>query len=271
MKRPLNIASRTVLRNFVTLCILVFGLAPISGVFGEEAATTFALPPHILAFKPGETLKYNVSWSNILTAGTAIMEVKGETMPDGRRVLDFIVTGHSTGMVGRIFPVTDTAVSVFDPVFMHSLSYSLKEKYGKKERLRVVVFDRTQRTAISTLNNDPPATVDVPEQVQDALSSLYYLRTRKDIEIGKTIVIDVLDSEKNWSVEFQILGREKLKTPMGEFSTIRVRTYPKYKGVFMNKGEVFIWLTDDSRKVPVLMKSKLKVGSFVLTLTEMKL
>jgi hypothetical protein len=271
MKLPLNITPRTVVRSFVALCILAFGLTPTSGVFSEEAPATVALPPGILAFQPGEILKYNVSWSNIITAGTAIMEVKGETMPDGRRVLDFIVTGRSTGLVGNIYPVADTAVSVFDPLIMQSLSYSLKENYGKRERRRVVVFDRAQRTVISTLNNDPPATLDVPEQVQDGLSSLYYLRTREDLETGRIIVIDVLDSEKNWSVEFQVLGREKLKTPLGEFSTIKVRTYPKYKGVFLNKGEVFIWLTDDRRKVPVLMKSKLSVGAFVLTLAEMKL
>jgi hypothetical protein len=154
---------------------------------------------------------------------------------------------------------------------MQSLSYSLRENYGKKERRRVVVFDHAQGTVISTLNNDPPATLDIPEQVQDALSSLYYLRTREDLETGRTIVINVLDSEKNWSVEFQVLGRERLKTSLGEFRTIKVRTYPRYKGVFLNKGEVFIWLTDDSRKVPVLLKSKLNVGAFVLTLAEMKL
>jgi hypothetical protein len=271
MKRPLNIAPRTVVRNFVALCILAFGLAPISGVFSGEVPSAVSLQPHILAFKAGETLTYDVSWSNIISAGTVTMEVKGKTLPDGKSVLEFNVMGHSTGLVDSLYPVTETALSVFDPLVMQSLSYSLKEKYGKKERRRVVVFDRAQKTVISTLNNDPPATLDVPEQVQDGLSSLYYLRTREDLETGKTIVIDVLDSEKNWSVEFQVLGRESLKTPRGEFSTIKVRTYPKYKGVFMNKGEVFIWLTDDRKKVPVLIKSHLKVGSFVLTLTEMKL
>jgi hypothetical protein len=269
MKRSFNIAFRTVLRNVAALCVLAVGLAPISGVIGEEvpAAVSF---PNILAFKPGEILKYDVSWSNILTAGTAIMEVKEETRPDGKSVLAFNVTGHSTGLVGSLYPVTEAAQSVFDPLIMKSLSYSLKEDYGKKKRQRVVVFDHAQRTVISTLNNDPPKTLDVPEQVQDGLSSLYYLRTREDLETGRTIVINVLDSEKNWSVEFQVLGREKLKTPMGEFSTIKVRIYPKYKGVFLNKGEVFLWLTDDSRKIPVLIKSKLKVGAFMLTLAEMK-
>jgi hypothetical protein len=84
------------------------------------------------------------------------------------------------------------------------------------------------------------------------------------------MVIDVHDSGKNWAVEVQTLGKEKVKTRAGEFATIKVRTYPKHEGVFMNKGVVFIWLTDDSRKVPVLMKSTLKVGSFVFTLTDMK-
>jgi len=270
MKHLMHISSRTVLRNFVVLCILTFGLAPPSSVFSEEAPTAVSFQPLTLAFQPGETLMYNVSWSNILTAGTAVMEVKDKTLPDGKSVLEFIVTGRSTGVVGKIYPVTETAMSVFDPFSMQSLSYSVREQYGKKVRRRVVVFDREQRTVISKLNDDTPVTVDVPDQVQDCLASLYYLRTREDLAIGKIIVIDVLDSEKNWSVEFQVLGREKLKTLLGEFSTIKVRTYPKYKGAFQNKGEVFIWLTDDSRKVPVLIKSKLKVGSFVLTLAEMK-
>ena len=57
---------------------------------------------------------------------------------------------------------------------------------------------------------------------------------------------------------------------MGEFNTIKVRTYPKYEGVFMHKGEIFMWLTDDYRKIPVLMKSTIAIGSIVATLTEMK-
>jgi len=89
--------------------------------------------------------------------------------------------------------------------------------------------------------------------------------------VGKPITIEVHDSGKNWSVEIQTLGREKMKTPAGEFATIKVRTFPKYEGVFMNKGEIFVWLTDDNRKVPVIMKSTISIGSIVSTLTNMKL
>jgi hypothetical protein len=110
----------------------------------------------------------------------------------------------------------------------------------------------------------------VPERVQDALSSLYYVRTRKDFVAGKPIVVDVHDSGKTWVVEIQTLGRERITTPAGEFDTIKVMTHPRYEGVFMHKGEIIIWLTDDMRKIPVLMKSTISIGSIVATLTEIQ-
>jgi hypothetical protein len=94
---------------------------------------------------------------------------------------------------------------------------------------------------------------------------------QEDFTIGKTHVINVHDSGKNWSVEVNTLSRERVKTPAGEFDTIKVKTFPRYEGVFMNKGEIFIWLTDDSRKIPVLMKSTIAIGSIMSTLTKMSL
>ncbi len=235
-----------------------------------EEHTIASAPRGIQAFHPGETLIYDISWSKIISAGIATMEVKDETMPDGKEGLRFVVTGHSVGLVDKIFPVNDSVQSVFDPRLMQSLSYSLRESFGRKKRLRVVEFDHEQKTAVSRLNEDPPETLALPDQVQDGLSALYYLRTREEFILGKHIDIDVLDSGKIWSVEIYILSREKVTTPAGEFDTIKVKTYPKYKGVFQNKGEVFIWLTDDSRKIPVLMKSKLAFGSFVFNLTNIK-
>ena len=63
------------------------------------------------------------------------------------------------------------------------------------------------------------------------------------------------------------MGREKVKTPAGEFDTIKVKAY---KGFLMSEGEVNIWLTDDARKIPVLIQSKVKVGSIMFTLKELK-
>jgi Protein of unknown function (DUF3108) len=253
------------------LCVLTLGLMLVPQVFSAEERSSAVIPAPTPAFMLGETLTYRISWSNIVTAGTAVMEVVGDKMPSGRKVLRFIASTHSVGVVDAVYPVNDRVESIFDPQIMQSLSFSLSENHGKRTRRRSLTFDHTGRTVVSRLNNDPPQTLTIPDPVQDALSSLFYLRTRKDFTIGRTHVIEVHDSGKNWSVEVQTLAREKVKTPAGEFDTIKVKTFPKYEGVFMNKGEIFIWLTDDSRKIPVLMKSTIAIGSIMSTLTDMKL
>jgi Protein of unknown function (DUF3108) len=253
----------------VVLWLLLLVAAPVFKTLGANEIIASSLP-HIEAIQSGETLVYDVSWSNIVAAGTVVMEVQDDKLPDGKDVFKFVVIGRSSGVVGKFFKVYDAVQSVFDPRDMQSLTYNIEENYGKKKKRRALIFDHAHKTVVSRVNDDPPETLVVPEHVQDALSSFYYLRVVENYKTDKTIVFDVYDSGKIWTVEVYTMGREIVKTPAGEFSTVKIRTYPKYQGVFMNKGEVFIWLTDDSRKVPVLMKSKLAVGSFVFTLREMQ-
>ena len=263
--------ARRRLGYVIALCFLTLGLMLVPRVFSAEVRTTAAIPHRIQAFKPGEKLTYEISWSNIVTAGTAVLEVNEEKLPNGRIACKFIATSRSVGVVDKVYPVNDRVQSIFDPQIMQSLSFNLSESHGKRKRRRGLVFDHAGRTVVSTLNNDPPQSLTIPDPVQDALSSLFYLRTLEDFTNGKIHVIAVHDGGKNWSIEVQTLGREKVKTPAGEFNTIKVKTFPKYEGVFMNKGEIFIWLTDDGRKIPVLMKSTISIGSIMTTLTDMKL
>jgi hypothetical protein len=271
MMNATNAFRRSGLRGRpVALCLLALGLLLNPGGLRAEEQPAVSRQPRSEALRPGEILTYDISWSNIVTAGTATMEIKEGTQSNGKQVLRFIVTTHSAGLVDKFYPVNDRLESVFDPGTMQSLTFSLNESHGKKTRRRELIFDPVNKTVISTLNDDPPALLTIADRTQDALSSIYYLRTRDDFIVGKAIIIPVHDSGKNWSVEVQTLGREKVKTPAGEFATIKVRTFPRYEGVFMNKGEIFIWLTDDSRRVPVLMKSTIAIGSIVSTLTKME-
>jgi hypothetical protein len=256
------------MRHPAAWCTLV--LVFLSGPVSAEEPAVAAPQTRSEALLPGEILTYDISWSDFVTAGTAVMEIKEETPPNGTSVLRFTATTHSLGLVDKFYRVNDRLESVFDPAIMQSIKFSLNQRHGKKKRHRELVFDPANKNVVAKQNDDPPVTVPVPDQVQDSLSSLYYLRTRDDFTVGEPITIQVHDSGKNWSVEVQTLGREKVKTPAGEFATIKVRTFPKYEGVFMNKGEIFIWLTDDSRKVPVLMKSTISIGSIVSTLTKME-
>jgi hypothetical protein len=222
------------------------------------------------AFSVGEKLTFSVSWSSIIEAGTAVLEVKKGNDVEGRPTYELLSKTRSVGVLDLFYPVRDTVESVIDACGLYSLSFRLQESHGKKKRQRTMDYDRDKGIVRVTVNNGTPTIYSVPDRIQDALSSLYYVRTRDDFVTGKSIVVDVHDGDKTYAVEVEVMGKEHIKTPAGEFDTIKVKTYPKYEGVFMNKGEIFMWLTDDARKIPVLMKSEISIGSIVATLVNIQ-
>jgi hypothetical protein len=45
-----------------------------------------------------------------------------------------------------------------------------------------------------------------------------------------------------------------------------IRPILQSEGIFARTGDLHIWLTDDERRIPVMMKSKVKIGSITATL-----
>ncbi len=66
----------------------------------------------------------------------------------------------------------------------------------------------------------------------------------------------------------QVLRRETVKVPAGEFDTIVVRPIIKTGGIYSEDGEAEVFITDDEWRIPVLLKSKLKVGTLSMEMTE---
>ncbi len=258
------------MRQGMLVAIIVFAVAGGVSAEPQQPPASHNIKTVNHAFAPGEKLTFSVSWSTIIEAGIATLEVKAGKTEDGRPTYELLSSTHSVGVLELVFPVRETVQSIIDAQELYSLEFHLKESQGKRKRQRDMIFDQTSHTVSESVNNDRPETFSVPSAVQDAFSSLYYVRTRADVVVGKTILVDVHEGGKNFAVEIQVLGREKVKTPAGEFNTIKVRTYPKYEGVFTHKGEIYIWFTDDGRKIPVLMKSTISIGSIVATLTKME-
>ena len=67
-----------------------------------------------------------------------------------------------------------------------------------------------------------------------------------------------------------MLGRERIRVPAGTFDCIVIEPMLKAGGIFKNKGRLVIWITDDDRRIPVLMRSKLLIGSISVVLQEAK-
>jgi uncharacterized protein DUF3108 len=262
--------GRVVKKVLPLLCALLFlaQQATADPEPGQKPIHNVATVNH--AFSAGERLTYLISWSDIIDAGTAVMEVREEKQTDGKKVYRLVSTAHSSGLVSKFYKVNDMIESIIDSERLCSLSYRSDQSHGKRKKKRSMTFNQAEGTVVVVDADGKQDTYSTPPGILDPLSSLYYVRTRQDLIVGKPIFVDVHDDDKNWAVEVQMIGREKIKTSLGKFNTIKIKTYPRYEGVFQHKGEIYIWFTDDERKIPVLMKSEISIGSIMATLVAMQ-
>ena len=87
--------------SLVVLVCFTLGPGFVPAAYSAEQAILASDLRRIQPFEPGETLTYDISWSNIVTAGIATMTVNEDTLSNGRKVLVFTVRGHTTNLVDK--------------------------------------------------------------------------------------------------------------------------------------------------------------------------
>ena len=154
-------------------------------------------------------------------------------------------------------------LSVWDKRGRFSWRYTENRREGGNKYKNQIQFDHDRHEA----HYHNGQTYPIPPRVQDALSSFYYTRYQA-LPIGGSVVFDYHASRKSQPLEVRVLGREKISTPAGVFNCVAIEPILKAGGIFKAKGRLVIWLTDDERRMPVMMKSKVTIGSISVVLTE---
>lgn len=218
------------------------------------------LSSNALAFTIPERLTYDLTWSGI-KAGEAALEIKEE----GDHLI-IVSTAKSAKWVSVFYKVDDRVESRLkkgnhDSRIGYSINYRLKLREGRHRRDKEVIFDANNSKAIyiDYIGNERKE-IDIPIPVFDPLSSFYYFRGL-NLEVGKPVYVTIFDSKKVWNVEVQVLRKERIEVPAGEFDTIVIKPLMKSEGIFYRKGDIYIWLTDDEKRIPVKLQTKVKIGS----------
>ncbi|MBI5847775.1 MAG: DUF3108 domain-containing protein [Nitrospirae bacterium] len=224
-------------------------------------------PADSSAFSMPEKLIFDLTWTGV-KAGNAVLEVVEE-----KEAIRVISTANSAAWVSVFYTVDDRVESVLargkSSIFIgQTKNFRLKIREGKHRRDKEIIFDHVKHTAqfIDHLEKEKDRKeYPVHENVFDPLSVLYYVRTLK-LEVGKPVYVDIFDSKKIWNVEVQVVRKEKISTILGEVETIVIKPLMKSEGIFNRKGEMLIWLTDDQKRTPVKMQTKVAVGAITATL-----
>lgn len=138
-------------------------------------------------------------------------------------------------------------------------NYKLNLLEGPNRVYRAVSVDRkAKKFRYVDLLGFGKWTQNLVEPVWDPVSSLYYVR-QQPLAVGKSIYVSVVDKSGVKKVRVSVLRKETVKTPAGSFRTIVVSPDMTVdsEGLFYARGRLTIWLTDDERKVPVIIEKKI--------------
>jgi len=101
--------------------------------------------------------------------------------------------------------------------------------------------------------------------VQDVVAGLLRLR-RTRVEVGQSVQLPLSDGRKSAAVKIEAQERERLTTPAGAFNTVRYEVNVLNGVVYSRAGRVFVWLTDDERRLPVQIRLRMNFPLGTVTL-----
>ena len=211
-------------------------------------------------FAPGEKMNFVIKWQGI-AVGDAVMRVKESGIEHDDPLWALVWTTKSRSVIDLLYKVRNRYVSHINPEDGRTRVYVAKAREGGRKKHRTYYFDQEENivTRIDHLDDDAERVFEVMEEVYDVISVFYNYRER-DIEPGDQFSMNVFDNRKNYELVVDVLEREEIKTKAGVFKAIKIHPRLKSEGVFRRKGDVFVWLSDDERRLPLLMRSKVKVG-----------
>ena len=108
--------------------------------------------------------------------------------------------------------------------------------------------------------------MEIPEDTYDFAGLLFAIRAM-DLTLGKTRALTVLEDDKLYSIKLQPEAREKVTTRAGSYDTVKIAT-SRVKGLENDKlYNLRIYVTNDARRLPVLITADPSWGSVRVELT----
>lgn len=217
-----------------------------------------------IPFYPGEKLTFLLKWT-IIPAGESVLEVLPMKTIDGEKAYHFLLTAKSNGFIDAFYKVRDRIDAHADAKMTHSILYKKKQREGNTHRDIVVNFDWQNKKAQYINFNDKRPPIDLLPGSFDPLSAFYFVRLF-DVKEKSKIERPVTDGKKCVIGKLSVIKRETIKLKSGTYDTYLIEPELKHIGGVFEKSKnakIQLWVTADKRRIPVKIKSKVAVGSFV--------
>jgi hypothetical protein len=241
-------------------------LTTILGLFLVLSGAVLADGDEAIPFSVGEKLTYQIYWGPFVV-GRGTLEVAGIEPIDGHDCYHLVAKAKTSGLIEWLFPVDSTAESWLDRTGLFSRQYREDRTEGKHHRKNDTHYDYAAKEIVNTnLVNGHVHHTPLDQHVIDVVSSLYCVRTQKlMLDAEQTMLINSGDT--NYVVTIRPdLRKSMWVRPVGDIQALRIEPTPTLDVVSANNGHMWFWISDDSRRLPLLVNSELKFGTAKLVL-----
>jgi hypothetical protein len=220
--------------------------------------------PTDFPFSPGEKLTFSLKWY-FIPAGKAVLEVLPIEIISGIKSYHFALTVKTNRFFDTVYKIRDRIDSYTDLDMTHSILYKKRHAGENHKRDVIVNFNWEKNEAQYSNFGRKRKPVSLLPGSFDPLSIFYYSRIC-DFKEKFNLQRPVTDGKKCVIGSGKITKRETIELKNGKYDTYLLEPDLKdLSGVFRKSknATIKIWLTADKRKIPVRIKSKVVVGSFV--------
>ncbi len=222
-----------------------------------RAAVVTAVP-----FPVGERLTYGAKYG-IFSVGTAVMEVVGIDTVRGMETvhMQFRISG------GALWYHLDQTIESW--VGRHDFqSRRFRSVQDERDRHRERSYEIFPDSGFYREVGRDTTFATVAQPLDDA-AFLYWIRT-VPLEIGKRYEYARYFRPDRNPVIIEVLRRERVSVAGRKWNAIVVRPkIPQGRGIFAEKSETRIWLSDDARRLVLAIQSNFSFGQVTLKLKEL--
>jgi hypothetical protein len=215
-----------------------------------------------------EKLTYNIEW-RLITAGKATLDwgPSGSREHPGWQANLHL---ESVGLVSKLFRVEDDYTVNLNQSLCALSSVMTSHESTRRRETKVTYDAETHKASYQErdLNRNTVTTapeVEIPDCVHDVVGGLYYLRTL-NLEPGQSAEVAVSDGKKSVMAKVEAQRREDVKIRDTVYKTIRYELYLFNNVLYRRSAHLYIWVTDDERKLPVQLRVRLQIAIGTITL-----
>jgi hypothetical protein len=253
-----------------------FALLAALLVAAVAAATSSPPPPanrenlpknrlYPVPFLPGERLVYTIAWLKI-EGGEMTLAARRTTAVDGVPLHHLLLTAVSNDYVSKFYPVNTRYETWVDARDFQPLRFEKRAREGRYSSDEVEEFDLARRIGSWRSDRTP-----LPERVQDIISSFYFMRAQP-LMPGTDVRLEMFSRGKLYRLVVHVQDKEAVETEAGTFSAIRVQpAMITDEGEDHNRGKLFLWFSDDARRLPVMARTVLPIGSVTARLKSVQM